>query len=149
MREILYKVFLFWLSIARKYEEIKMFPEKREKDVSLGVTSLVMSIIGTAATLVAAYYAYKCFTWTGSAVGSVAGNLIAVIFCWIGGAICALISVGCFIYMVLASIVYAHYQRKLNNNPVGLAALIISIILIIGIIVAIIVFVCLFAPTIQ
>lgn len=134
----LHKVFLFWRDIAQKFEKIKSDPQKSEKDVSLGVTSLGMSIGGTVMAIAFAYFVFKCFTWTGDATLSAADAFVGI-FVIIGGAICAVIAVASFVYLILASILYAHYQRKLNNNKIGIIAFVVSILLSVGTIIAVIV----------
>lgn len=140
-----YSIIMFWRDIARKYEKIKDNPEKSEKDVSLGVTSLGMSIGGTIMAIVFAYFSFKCFTWTGDAGVSTAAEGIGGIFVIIGGSICAVIAVASFVYLILASILYAYYQRKLNKNKIGIIAFIVSILLIVGTIVAVIIALSLFS----
>lgn len=135
----LHKVFLFWRDIARKYEKIKQDPEKSEKDVSLGISSLCMSICGTAMAIAFAYFAFKCFTWTGDTALSAAKNGLGGIFVIIGGVICAVIAVASFVYLILASILYANFQRKLNKQKIGTIALIVSLLLSVGTIVTVIV----------
>lgn len=145
MNNKFYSIIKFWRDIARKYEKIKDNPEKSEKDVSLGVTSLGMSIGGTIMAIVFAYFAFKCFTWTGDAGVSTAAKGIGGIFVIIGGSICAVIAVASFVYLILASILYAYYQRKLNKNKIGIIAFIVSILLIVGTIVAVIIALSLFS----
>lgn len=136
MKELLYNIFMFWRSVDRKYERIKGDPEKSGTSVNLGLTSIILSIVGTVLVVAFAYFAYKCFTW--------ADDGLIVLLIYLGGAICFLFSIGCFASLVLASIVYAVYQRKLNRKPIGLAALIISIILSISTVVAVIVIIFVF-----
>ena len=107
---------LFWLSIGEKYSKIKSDPEKRDTSVSMGRTSLILSIIGAVVTYGLVAVAYLCFTAGG--VGKIIGGIFAV-----------LVALACFVYMLIASIVHAAFQVKLNKKPIGKAALIISLIL--------------------
>lgn len=134
---LLGKIFLFWQDIGKKYEAIKQDPEKAEKDVSLGVTSLSMSIMGAVTAIAFAYFTFKCFTLIAlstSATGT--GRFFALI----GGIICAVVTLATFVYLILAGIVYANYQRKLNKKIIGKIALIVSVLLSVGTLVAVIVF---------
>ena len=110
---------LFWLSIAEKYVKIKDDPEKRDTSVSMGTTSLILSIVGAFVTYGLAIVAYLCFTAGG--VGKIIGGVFAV-----------LVAVTCFIYMLIASIVYAAFQARLNNKPIGKVALAFSLVLTIA-----------------
>ena len=114
---------LFWISIGEKYIKIKEDPEKRDTSVSMGTTSLILSIVGAIVTYGLAIVAYLCFTAGG--VGKIIGGIFAV-----------LVAFTCFIYMLIASIVYAAFQVKLNKKPIGKAALVISLVVTIAPIVA-------------
>lgn len=131
MKEALYKLFLFWIRISNKYDRIKADEQKRDSDVSLGVTGLLLSILGILFTVGFGYLAYLCFTNTGAW-----GWIFAVV-----AIICVLAAIACFIEMVLASVFYAAYQMRLNKKRIGLAALIVSLVIIIGTIAAIVIFV--------
>lgn len=141
MKGSMFEAIMFWLSVQNKYEKLKNDPQKRETSVTMGVQSLIMSIVGVTLTVLAAFGTYKCFTLVtiGSGMSSPVVAGLAGIFVIIGGALCALFALGVFIYLVVASIVYAIYQMKLNKKPIGLVSLIISIVLIVGTIVAVIV----------
>ena len=115
-------IFLFWIRISNKYDRIKADPKKRETSVSLGVTSLWLSILGIAMTIGFGYLAYLCFTNTGAW-----GWFYAVV-----AIICVAAAIAFFIEMVLASVFYAIYQMKLNKKPIGLAALIVSLFIIVA-----------------
>ena len=114
---------LFWISIGEKYIKIKEDPEKRDTSVSMGTTSLILSIVGAIVTYGLVIVAYLCFTAGG--VGKIIGGIFAV-----------LVAFTCFIYMLSASIVYAAFQVKLNKKPIGKAALVISLVVTIAPIVA-------------
>ena len=89
----------------------------------MGTTSLVLSIVGAIVTYGLVIVAYLCF---------VAGGVGKII----GGAFAVLVALVCFVYMLIAGIVYAAFQVKLNNKPVGKVALVVSLILTIVPIVA-------------
>ena len=114
---------LFWISIGEKYIKIKEDPERRDTSVSMGTTSLILSIVGAVVTYGLAVVAYLCFVAGG--VGKIIGGIFAVLF-----------ALASFIYMMIASIVYAAFQVKLNKKPIGKAALIISLVLTITPIIA-------------
>ena len=107
---------LFWLTISIKYDKIKQSPNA-DTSIKMGVSSLVMSIMGFIATVALGVLAFVCFTAGG-----------AVVLMWILGIICALSAIVCYVYLVLASIIYAGYQMRLNKRRVGVAALAVSII---------------------
>lgn len=117
---------MFWLKIRQDYDRIKESP-KAETSVKLGVQSLLMSIFGIAATVGFAYLAYLCFTVEG----------LTGLLTWIFGLISVLAAISFFIELVFASIFYAIYQIKLNRHPLGIVALILSILLNIGTVVAV------------
>ena len=110
---------LFWLSIGDKYTSIKNNSEKRDTSVSMGTTSLILSIVGAIATYGLTFVAYFCFTDGG--IGKIIGGIFA-----------ALVAVTCFIYMLIASVVHAAFQVKLNKKPIGKVALAFSLILTIA-----------------
>ena len=139
MKNLFHNIFMFWWSVRRKYDIIKIDQQQSERDVRLGINSILMSIIGTAAVIAFAYFAYKCFTWNSDAASSGIGAVAGGLFIYLGGAVCVLISISSYTSLVLASIVYAAYQMKLNKKKIGLAALIISIILSVGTIIALVV----------
>ena len=126
MRSI-WEFLMFWIHVSNKYDRLKNSP-KAEKSVKFGVTSLALSILGIFVTVGFAALAYTCFSVDGLE------GLVAVI----GGAICVLAAITCFIYMILASIVYAAYQMRLNKRRIGVVALIVSLFIIIATICSII-----------
>ena len=128
----LWKFFTFWINVSVEYDKLKENPETREKSVQMGVKSLVMSIVGLITTVGFAFLAYVCFA-------GVAGSGLAGLLELVGGIICAIIALVCLIDLVFASLMYAIYQRKLNKKPVGVAALTISLTLIIATIAAVVV----------
>ena len=123
MKGLLSKAFLFWVSASREFDKIKQDPQKSEKSVRFGVRSLILSIVGMIVTVGFSYLAYVCFN-------SASANGLSGILIVIGGALCVLIAIVCLVEMVLASLLYAIYQRKLNKRKIGLAALIVSLVLI-------------------
>ena len=142
MKRFLYDLFMFWGSINRRYRQIINDPTTRERSVSLGVTSIVMGIAGVALSLMFAYFAYACFGGMsgGWGINSAAAAGFAAIFIIVGGVACVVLAGGSFIYLVLASIIYAIYQLRVNRRPIGIIALVLSLILSIGCIVAVIIF---------
>ena len=130
MRKALYNLLFFWVKVSRQYDLIKRDPEKSAKSVKLGVTSLLMSIIGIGLTTGFAYLAFLCLAGL---------ETLAFFLAFIGIIVCIAAAIGCFVELVLASIVYAAYQMKLNKKPVGLAALIVSLLISIATIVLVIV----------
>ena len=119
---------LFWLSISDKYDKLKKDPDKQDS-VSLGVTSIIMSIFGALLAVGFAYLAYLCFTADG----------LKVILTFIFGFACAVVAIVSLFQMLVAGIFYAAYQMKLNKRAIGKVALAVSLIMlavaIIGIIV--------------
>ena len=120
---LLLRIFLFWQEVRLKYERVKG-GENSENNTSLGVQSLTMSILGTVLTVGLAFLAYKClFSLGGSGLGE--------LFVLIGGILSAVVALASFVYLNLASLLYARYQCKLNKKPIGKAALIVSIVSIV------------------
>lgn len=117
----------FWITISNKYERIRNDPTKRNS-VTLGITSILMSIFGVISAVGFAYLAFLCF--------SVEGLSILVTF--ILGIVCALAAIICFFKLLIASLLYAAYQLRLNKRPIGIVALVVSLLLIVGAVVAII-----------
>ena len=132
MKKFLFNTFLFWISVSRKYDVLKENPVQSKTSTRLGVTSLIMSIVGIIATVAFAFFTYVCFK-------SIDGSGLLFFLVLLGGIICAAMSLGCFVNLVLASLVYALYQRKLNNRPIGTAAIVVSLVLILGTIAVVIV----------
>ena len=123
MKGFLSRAFLFWVSASREFDKIKQDPQKSEESVRFGVRSLILSIVGMIVTVGFSYLAYVCFN-------SASDNGLSGILMVVGGALCVLIAIACLVDMVLASLLYAIYQRKLNKRKIGLAALIVSLVLI-------------------
>ena len=119
---------MFWVKVSNEYDRIKNGP-KAQTSVKLGVDSLIMSISGILSSVGFAVLAYYCFNVDGLE------GLLTFIF----GIICALAAVAFFIRLVLASIVYAIYQMRLNKRPVGIVSLIVSVLMVIGTVILIIV----------
>ena len=114
----LFGLFMFWVTVSSEYDRIKGGP-KAETSVRMGVESIFMSIFGLIFTVGFAVLAYYCFA---------AEGLIALL-AWLFGIICALSALAIFIRLTVASIVYAAYQMKLNRRPIGIVALVISILM--------------------
>ena len=129
MKGNLFNLFMFWVTVSNKYDRLKSDPEKREKSVSLGVQSLTMSISGILASVGFAVLAYYCFSLEGLE------GLLTLIF----GLICAVAAVAFFVQLVLASIVYAIYQVKLNKHPLGIISLVVSLLILVATVVAVVV----------
>lgn len=126
----IFKAFMFWITISNKYDNIKKDPKRSATSVILGVTSIIMSVVGIAATVGFALLAYYCF--------SSMDNLL-VLFALIGGIACVGAAVVCFVNLVLASIMYAVYQLKLNKRAIGKIALFTSLLISVGTVVLIII----------
>ena len=138
MKGWLFKVFLFWITVRDKYERIKEDPEESKVNVSLGVRSLVLSLVGIALTIGFVLLAISCFGGMSggmdgvSGAAGVAAGALGAIFILIGAFVCGILALVCFVTMVLASIVYAIYQLKLNKRPIGIIALIVSLLISLG-----------------
>ena len=128
MLEFLVKLFLFWVRIVDQYDDLKL-DENSEKRVILGVISLILSILGIGLTIVFSVLAYYCFTVDG----------LAVIVTFIFGIFCAFAAITCFLQMVLAAVVYAIFQMKLNKRAIGKVALAVSLIILVATIAGVIV----------
>ena len=123
----LFHFLTFWIKISNKYDRLNGDPAK-QNSVSLGVSSILMSIFGIISAVGFAYLAYLCFTVVD----------LAIIVTFIFGILFAISAVMCFFQLSVASMIYAAYQLRLNKRPIGIIALIISLILIVGSVVAII-----------
>ena len=117
----------FWLTVSTRYERIRNDPTRRN-GIALGVTSLLMSIFGIISAVGFAYLAFLCFTVEG----------LSILVTFILGIVCALAAIMCFFQLLIAGLMYAAYQLRLNRRPIGIVALIVSLVLIVGAVVAII-----------
>ncbi|MCH5165062.1 MAG: hypothetical protein J1G01_01510 [Clostridiales bacterium] len=126
---IFFRLLLFWLTIAEKYHNIKKNPEIRDKDVSMGVTGIIMSIVGTILTAAVVFFTYLCLHGMG---GDSAAAISGSFFSFIGGLLCAVVAGLIYIYLNIAAIIYSVYQLVLNKRRVGLAAIIVSVALALG-----------------
>ena len=129
-------IFLFWRAVGRDYEDMKNDPEKQPKSVRLGVGSLIMSIVGAALTLLFVFLALKCLS--GSAFKDLTGGealaaaLVLPLFIIIGAILCIAFAAGCYLRLVVGSLLYAVYQRRLNKRAIGTVALVVGILLCIA-----------------
>lgn len=123
-----FHLFTFWIRISNKYDRLKEDPRK-QNSVSLGVTSLLMSIFGLLTAVGFAYLAFLCFSV----------DDLSILLTFIFGIMCAIAAIACFFQMLVASIIYAAYQLKLNKRPIGIVALVISLVMLVASIVGIIV----------
>ena len=119
---------LFWLTISEKYDRMKNDPDKQDS-VLLGVTSIIMSIVGVLSAVGFAYLAYLAFTVDG----------LAIILTFIFGIAALIAAVLCFFQLLVASVFYAAYQIKLNGKVIGKVALAISLLMIVAAIAGIII----------
>ena len=120
MNKDIIDLILFWISIGEKYERLKQDPQKRENSIQLGVTGIILSIIGAALTVGFGILAYYCFAVSGLI------SILAVIL----GAICVLAGFMSLVNLMIAGIVHAAYQMKLNKKAIGKASLIVCLLLI-------------------
>ena len=123
MWKALHNLIWFWIKVRAKYEGLNSNPEKKEKSISLGVNSLIMSIVGAAFTVGLAVLAYYCLLGM---------QTLAFIFALMFGVALAIAAILCYVELVLASIVYARYQIKLNKKAIGYVALAVSLLLSVG-----------------
>ncbi len=126
--------FTFWLRAGRKYKSLKNNEEKRDKSVSLGVRSIVQ-------TLICGVLAVFCI-W---GLSFCAQNLNAVltgssdagfpILSIIGVAAFGLATLALFVQGVIGGLIYLIYQFKLNKRAIRYVALVIWLLAIIALIV--------------
>ena len=128
MRNNLFNFFLFWLRASEKYDRLESDPSKRDSAI-LGVESILMSIFGILTAAGLAWLAYICFTVDG----------LAVILTFIFGIASAIGAILCFFQLLVASIIYAAYQMRLNDRAIGKVALAISLVMLLLAIIAIII----------
>lgn len=119
---------LFWLTISDKYQRLKRDPDRQDSAV-LGVTSLIMSIVGALSAVGFAYLAFLCFTAEG----------LTIILTFLFGIVSVVAAILCFFQLVVASIFYASYQLKLNKRAIGKVALAVSLLMLAAAIVGLIV----------
>lgn len=122
-------IVMFWLRVERKYEEIKLDPQKSERSTRLGTASIIMSLVGIALSVGFAVLAYICYSVQTAAI------FISII----GAFICGFIAILCFVQLVLASVVYAYYQLKLNKMLIGKIAIVVSLLISVATIAAVII----------
>ena len=130
------RAIFFWWGIRNKYDKINEDAEWREKSVRMGVESILRSIFGAIFTLLFVYLAYWLFSgglFKGiSGAEALAAMFIFPLFIIVIALVCGL---GAFIFyfqFVVASIIYARYQLKLNKKAVGYVALVLSILFTVG-----------------
>lgn len=111
---------------TEKYRRIKA-SDKASESVYFGVKSILCSVVGVAAGI---GLAAGGFFLLGSIQGS--GNVIGVILLAIFG-VSAIIGGGaCLLMCAIRSITTAILQIKLNRKPIGKAALIVGILIILA-----------------
>ena len=121
---------LFWLTIGEKYERLKNNPDKQDSAI-LGVTSIIMSVVGILAAVGFSYLAYLCFTVDG----------LGIILTFIFGIASVLAAFLCFFQLIVASIFYAVYQIKLNGRAIGKVALAVSLFMLVAAVIGVIIIV--------
>lgn len=122
--------FTFWVKIERRYDKIKGDETKRENSVSLGVRSVIQSIVCGALTVLALWGLSRCVANFTS--GFSHGLPVLTIIGMVVTAFCAL---ALFVQGVVGGLLYMVYQLKLNKKAVGFAALVVWILVIAAIVV--------------
>lgn len=121
------RFFTFWLSADRKYQSIKNDKEKRKKSVSLGVQSIVQSILCGALVVLLLLGFVPCYHYF---FGDEGGRIFALV----GMILCAIMALLFFIQGVIGGLIYMVYQFKLNKRSVRWLALLVWILVIIAVV---------------
>lgn len=124
-------ILLFWVKAGRRYEKLKNNEEKRDKSVSLGVRSIVQSVICAALAIVALlglHFFLENLNGTLDSFGPIL-SLLGVI-------VTAVLALALLIQGIFGSLVYMVYQFKLNKQPMRFVALIVWILAIAAVVTA-------------
>lgn len=126
--ELFFRFLFFWTPIARKYEMLKNDEERRPKSVTMGVRSIIQSVlcgIFTVLALIGLSFCIQNFT----------GNGQMPIFTIIGGVAAVVAAVALFINGVIGGLIYMVYQFKLNKRAIRWIALAVWLVVIVAVIV--------------
>ncbi len=124
----IWNFFTFWIKIEGKYKKIRDDETKKATSVSLGVRSIIQSVICGALTILALWglsYCVANFTSGGSFIILTIIGIIATAF----------IALSLFVQGLIGGLLYMIYQLKLNRKAVGFVALIIWILVIVAVVV--------------
>ncbi len=118
--------FTFWVKIERKYKKIRDNEDKRAISISLGVRSIIQSLICGAITILALWGLSFCVANFASGFKEWGLPVLTII----GLAVTALAALSSFVQGVIGGLLYMIYQLKLNKRAVGYVALVIWILVI-------------------
>lgn len=124
--------FTFWMKAGRKYRRLEEDENKRETSSSLGVRSIVQSVVCGALTVLALLGLYYC---TENFVDIGNGGGIYPVLTIIGMVATAFIALAFFVQGVGGALVYMIYQFKLNKKSVRWVALAVWFLVIVAIVV--------------
>lgn len=128
--------FTFWIKAEYRYQKIKSNEQKKDKSVSLGVRSIIQSIICGVLVVLFLWGLVACIGHlselnSGKVNGVSQGLPIITILGMVFTAVGALVS---FVQGVIGGLVYMIYQFKLNKRAIRWVALVIWVLVIIAII---------------
>ncbi|MCH5158448.1 MAG: hypothetical protein J1F33_04525 [Clostridiales bacterium] len=124
----------FWTSISNQYERIKSDPVRHERSVSMGVRSIIQTVL--CAVLAAASFYGGIFVAT-YFIGAVY-EVITLVF-WIAGLVAMfLVSAMSVIMGIFGGLLYLIYQFKLNKRAIRWVALAVWIIAVVAAVAAVI-----------
>ncbi|MCH5351489.1 MAG: hypothetical protein J1F39_05950 [Clostridiales bacterium] len=125
----------FWTSISNQYERIKSDPVRREKSVSMGVRSIIQTLL---CAVIAAASFYGGIYIATHFIGAVY-EVITLVF-WIAGVAAMFLVSAMSVFMgIIGGLMYLIYQFRLNKRAIRWIALVVWIIAVIAAVAAVIV----------
>lgn len=129
---------LLWIILknTRRYDRLKSDEEKKQSSQSLGVWSILSTVIGTICVVLS--------VWAISAMADKLGAVdsLEVLLIIFGLFLLVVLLVGLFLQLIVNGIICAILQMKLNKKPIGLISLILWLAIIVAavVIVALVIF---------
>ena len=120
----------FWTKKSYKFHALKDDETKRPISVSLGVQSIIQSIISLVAVALGAFLLTTCVN------GMKTDALMLIIFVFIGLAASVAVMIFSFIQGFLGAMLCWIYQLRLNKKAVGFIAIVVWILCLVGAILA-------------
>lgn len=125
----------FWVRVSNKYNKLQQNEERRKTSISLGVQSIIQSVICGVFVVLCLWGLRFCVDhiqsiWAGTVEGVFKGLPILTIF---GIVVFALAAFLFFVQGVIGGLLYMIYQFRLNARAVRWVALVVWILVIIAI----------------
>ncbi len=122
--KLLVELINFWSRASTKYNLLKYDEDKKTNSKKLGVTSIILSIVG-AILIVLCSVGFRLLWehFTGIKIGD--NQYDYPFFSLVGLIGLGVLIVGMFVRLNVASLIYLIYQKKLNKQSIGNVALLI------------------------